>query len=96
MNIENKAKYCFIWSILASLCPCNINHPNRVSNYKQYFNELNKDGCDSTNGFNCSDVHKFNELNKLSNNIFELNFFQDQKKMEKQTNLQRNKQKRNR
>ena len=38
LNIENNGKYCFIWSILASLHPCNNNHPNRVSNYKQYFN----------------------------------------------------------
>ena len=31
LNIENDDKYCFIWSILASLHPCNLNHPNRVS-----------------------------------------------------------------
>ena len=41
LNIENNDKYCFIWSILASVHPCNNNHPNRVSNFKQYFNELN-------------------------------------------------------
>ena len=41
LNIENIDKYCFIWSILASLHPCNNNHPNRVSNYKQYFKEKN-------------------------------------------------------
>ena len=28
--IENNDKYCFIWSILASLHPCYNNHPNRV------------------------------------------------------------------
>ena len=32
LNIENNDKYCFLWSILASLHPCNNNHPNRVSN----------------------------------------------------------------
>ena len=32
LNIENNDKHCFIWSILASLHPCNNNHPNRVSN----------------------------------------------------------------
>ena len=78
LNIENNDKYCFLWSILASLHPCNNNHPNRVSNYKQYFNELNIPGFDFTRGFKCSDVHKFNELNNLSVNIFELNFYQDQ------------------
>ena len=78
LNVENNDKYCFLWSILASLYPCNNNHPNRVSNYKQYFNELNIQGLDFSNGLKCSDVHKFNELNDLSVNIFELNFYQDQ------------------
>ena len=78
LNIENNDKYCFIWSLLASLRPCNNNHPNRVSNYKQYFNELNIQDFDFNNGFKCSDVHKFNEINNLSVNIFELRFCQDQ------------------
>ena len=39
--IQNKDKYCFIWSILASLHPFENDHPNRVSIYNQYFNELN-------------------------------------------------------
>ena len=78
LNIENNDKYCFLWSILASLYPCNNNHPNRVSNYRQNFNELKINDVDFTNGFKCSDVHKFNELNNLSVNIFEFNFYQDQ------------------
>ena len=78
LNSENNEKYCLIWSILASLHPCNRNHPNKVSKYIQYFNELNSQGFDFTNGFRCSDVHKFNELNNFSINIFELNFYQDQ------------------
>ena len=78
LNIENDDKYCFLWSILAYLHPCNNNHPNRVSNYRPYFNELNFQGFDFTNGFRCSDVHLFNELNNLSVNIFELSFYQDQ------------------
>ena len=40
LNIENNDKYCFLWSILAYLHPCNNNHPNRVTNYRQYFNEI--------------------------------------------------------
>ena len=74
LNVENNDKYCFLWSILAYL------HPDKVSNYKQYFNELNISGFDFTNGFKCSDVHKFIQLNNLSVNIFELNFYQDQNK----------------
>ena len=79
LNVENNDKYCFLWSILAYLHPCNNNHPNRVSNYRQYFkNELNVQDFDFSNVFKCSDVHKFSELNNLSANIFELNFYQDQ------------------
>ena len=77
LNIENNDKYCFLWSILAYLHP-NNNHPNRVSNYKPYFNELNIQDFDFSNGFKCRDVHKFKELNDLSVNIFELNFYRDQ------------------
>ena len=78
LKIENNDKYCFLWSILAYLHPCNNNHPNRVSRYRQNFIELNIQGFDFTNGFRCSDVHRFNELNNLSVNIFELNSYQDQ------------------
>ena len=80
LNIQNNDKYCFNWSILASLHPCDNDHPNRVSNYKQYFNELNFQSFDFTNGFNCTDVHKFNELNNLSVNVYELIFYQDDDK----------------
>ena len=63
LNIQNNDKYCFIWSILASLHPCENTHPSRVNNYLQNFNELNYQNFDFTNDFICSDVHKFNELN---------------------------------
>ena len=78
LNIENKDKYCFIRSILASLHLCNNNNRNKVSKYKQYFNELNFQGFGFTNGFKCSDVHRFNKLNNLSVNIFQHRFYQDQ------------------
>ena len=78
LNIENNDEYCFIWSILASLHPCNNNHPNRVSFYKRNFDGLNLQGFDFTSGLKCSDVRRFNELNNLSKNIFELRFYQDQ------------------
>ena len=80
LNIENNDKYCFIWSILASLHPCSNNHPNRVSNYKQYFDDLNIQDFDFTNGIKCSDVHRFNEINNLSVNKFDLRFYQRQNK----------------
>ena len=77
INIENNDKYCFLWSILAFLHPCENNHPNRVSNYKQYFNELNIDGFDFTNGFKSCDMHRFEKLKTLSIIIYELNFYHD-------------------
>ena len=80
LKIENNDEYCFLSSFLASLHPCKNIHSNRVSNYKQYFKELNIDGLAFTNGFKCSDVHKFNEINNLSMNTFEINFYQDQNK----------------
>ena len=80
LNIANTDKCCFSWSILAYLHPCENSHPSRVKNYKQYFHELNIKGFDFTNEFKCSDVDKFEKLNILSINIFELNFYQDQNK----------------
>ena len=74
---QNIDKSCFIWSILASLHPCENDHPNRVSNYIQYINELNFQSFDFTNGFKCGDVHRFNEISNLSVNTYELNFYQD-------------------
>ena len=80
MNIENIDKYCFIWSLLASLHRCKDNRPNRVSNYKQYFNDLNIQCFGFNCGLKCDAVHRFNELNNLSINKFELKFYQDQNK----------------
>ena len=77
LNVQNKDENCFIWSISASLHPCENSNPSRVNNYVQYFNELNFQSFDFTNGFKCSDVHKFIELNNLSVNIYELNVYQD-------------------
>ena len=39
---------------------------------------MNIQGFDFTDGFTCSDVHKFNELNNISVNIFEITLYQDQ------------------
>ena len=75
--IEYEDKYRFLWSISASLHPCKSDHPHSVSNYKQYFNILNIEFLDFTNVFRCSDVLKFENLNKLSIRVFELNFCQD-------------------
>ena len=80
INFEHDGKSCFIWSILAKLHPCETDPPNKNSNYKQYFEELNIEGFDFFIGFGCSDVHILEKLNNLSINIFELNFNQDRNK----------------
>ena len=66
----------FFWSILASLHPYENTHPSRINNHLQYFKELNFQSFDFTNGFKCSDVHRFNELNIISVKFYELNFYQ--------------------
>ena len=71
LNIQNNGKYCFIWSILACLHPCENTHPSRVNNYIQYFNEINIQSFDFTNGFKCNDIHRFNELNNISVIIYD-------------------------
>ena len=80
VNIKNDDKYCFIWSILAKLYPCETN-PDRVTKYMPYFNELCIEGFDFTNGFRCSDMYRFEKLNNLSINIYELNFDQNKHKL---------------
>ena len=80
LNIEIKDKYRFLWSILAKLHQCENSHPNRISNYRHFFNELNIQDFNFSNGFKCSDAHKFEKLNNLSFNISELNFHQVQHK----------------
>ena len=51
-------------------------NPSIVSNNRHYFNELINQGFAFTNGFNGSDMHKFERLNKLFINIYEFNFYQ--------------------
>ena len=35
LNTQNNDKHCFLWSSLASLHPCENDHPKRISNYNQ-------------------------------------------------------------
>ena len=71
LNVQNNENYCFFWSTLASLHPCENDHHNRVSNYNQYFNESNIDAFYHTNEFKCTDMQRFEKLNNLSINIYE-------------------------
>ena len=63
LNLGNIDQYCFLWSKLPYLHPCENSHPSRVKNLLQNFNELNYEGFVFTNGLKCSDVHKFERFN---------------------------------
>ena len=52
LNVQNNDKYCFIWSISASPHRCENTHRSVVNKYLQYFNELNFQSFDFTNGLN--------------------------------------------
>ena len=80
LNIESIDKYCFLWSKSTGLYPCKDDHPSKVKKYRQCFNDLNIEEFDFIHGFKFSDVHKFEKLNNLSRNIFEINFYQDKNK----------------
>ena len=75
LNIKKDVKFCFIWSILANLHTCN-SHPNRVSYYRHYLDELIIDGFGHSNGFACDDAHRFEKLYSLSFNKLEIIFHQ--------------------
>ena len=77
VNKKTDDKYCFIWTVLAQLHRCENDHLNRVSNYRHYFKNLSIECFDCTMSFKCSDVLRFEKPNSLSENIFELKFYQD-------------------
>ena len=77
INIENDAKLCFLWATLGHLHLGNNYHPNRVSNDRQYLDELNIDEFDFTNVFRCSHAYIFEKINNLSIKICELSFYQE-------------------
>ena len=80
LNIQNVDKHCFNWYMLAYIHPFSKGHPTRVNNCLQYFKELNIDGFDCTNDLKCSIVPKFEKLNNLCIDIFELNIYENKNK----------------
>ena len=75
-------KNCFLWSLSARNYPCKNDHPNRVSYYRQFFNELSLEGFDYSNRFRCTDVHIFEKINSLSIKITNLIFLIRSKQLE--------------
>ena len=80
LNVENVEKYCFLWSILACLHPCNNNQSKRSSNYRQYFFELNIEDFDFAKGFKCSLVQRFEKLSNSSIKHISNKSYQDKNK----------------
>lgn len=66
INIRNRDKKCFLWSILAHLHPAKDN-PNRVSHYTPYERELNMDGISYPVKVN--QIPKFELQNDVSVNV---------------------------
>ena len=69
LNIRNTDQKCAVWSILAFLHPVSENdHPQRVTKYRQYEEELNTNGV----GFPTSlkDIKKLEDQNDFSINVF--------------------------
>ena len=67
VNVKNNDNKCFLWSILAALHSTDI-HPERVSHYEPYENELNMMGIEYP--VSLSKIEKFERQNDISINIF--------------------------
>ena len=69
INIKNNDQYCFLWCILAQLYPVE-NHKDRISKYIIHLNKLNLKGLEFP--MKVKDIPKFENLNNLNINVFEL------------------------
>ena len=69
INIKNDDQYCFLWCILAHLCPVE-DHENRTSSYSLHFNKLNLKGLEFP--MKVKNIPKFEKFNNLNVNVFEL------------------------
>ena len=69
INIKSDDQFCFLWCILAHLCPIE-DKKNRLSNYSMHFNKLNLEGLEFP--MKVKDIPKFEKLDNLNVNVFEL------------------------
>ena len=69
INIKNDDQNCYLWCILAHLCPVE-DHKNETSSYSMHFNKLNLKGLEFP--MKVKDIPKFENLNNLNVNVFEL------------------------
>jgi hypothetical protein len=72
INIKNDDDKCFKYSVL---CALHINeiksHPERISHYAKYDEELNFEGINFP--VSLDDINKFEKLNQLPINVFQIN-----------------------
>jgi len=62
LNIENNDDKCFLWCVLAGIHPLQqVDHPERVSKYRRYENELIMDGIEYP--VKIRDIDRFERLN---------------------------------
>ena len=69
INIKNDDQYCFLWCILAHLFPVE-DHKNRTSSYSMNLNKHISNGLEFP--MKIKDIPKFENLNNLNVNVFEL------------------------
>ena len=69
INIKNDDQFCFLWCILAHLFPVE-DHKNRTSSYSMNLNKLISNGLEFP--MKIKDIPKFENLNNLNVNVFEL------------------------
>ena len=69
INIKNNDQFCFLWCILAYFFPVEDNK-NITSKYVIHMNKLNLKGLDFP--MKVKDIPKFEKLNNLNVNVFEL------------------------
>ena len=72
VNIKNDDKFCFIWSVLASMYPVK-DHPERVSKYTEHFNKLKFNEKDFPMEVNGCHILKFEKDNELCIHIYTSN-----------------------
>ena len=69
INIQNDDQFCFLWCILAYLYTVEDNK-SRASNYSMHLNKLNLKSLEFP--MKVKDIPKFENLNNLNVNVFEL------------------------
>ena len=69
INIKNDDQFCFLWCILAHFFHVE-DHKNRTSNYSMHTNKLILNGLEFP--MKIKDIPKFENLNNLNVNVFEL------------------------